>query len=86
MKVYKFNGTDEVFEDEEIAIDYLMQTIGFNFDDTLDTEQMEMQAELRSILLETYFHKAKLEENEETEFDYYFDKGFHPDILAGSEV
>jgi len=86
MKVYKFNGTDEVFEDEEMALEYLMQTIGFCFDDTADIEQMEMQAELRSILLETYFYKDKLEEDRETEFDYYFDKGFHPDILAESGV
>ena len=81
MKVYRLNGSDEEFEDEEMALEYLMQTIGFNFDDTLDAEQIQMQAELKSVLMETYFCRVDKRENEETEFDYYFDKGFHKDIL-----
>ena len=81
MKVYKLNGSDEEFEDEEMALEYLMQTIGFNFDDTLDAEQIQMQTELKSVLIETYFSRVDKRECEETEFDYYFDKGFHKDIL-----
>lgn len=81
MKVYRLNGSDEEFENEEMALEYLMQTIGFNFDDTLDAEQIQMQTELKSVLIETYFCRVDKKVSKETEFDYYFDKGFHKDIL-----
>jgi len=86
MKVYRFNGTNEEFECEEEAIDYLMRMIGFNFDDTVDSEQIERQAEMRSVLMETYFCEKYKEEAEESAYDYFFDKGFHEDVLVKREV
>lgn len=86
MKVYKFNGTNEEFECEEDAIDYLKRLTGFEFDDTVDSEQLEMQAEMRSVLLETYFYEDVREDMKESAYDYYFDEGFHRDVLERKEI
>ena len=47
---------------------------------------MEMQEEMRSVLLETYFYEDVREEMEESAYDYYFDEGFHRDVLERREV
>ncbi len=86
MKVYRLNGTNEEFECEEEAIDYLMRLIGFEFDDTLNSEQLEMQAEMMSVLMEVYFEEDVRDDGEESAYDYFFDKGFHRDVLEGREV
>ena len=76
MKVYKFNGTNRAYLYED-AIDYICEISGIEFEDTIEPAKIEKQAEIKQVLLEAYFYEDEMEEEEETEFDYYFDKDFH---------
>ena len=76
MKVYKFNETNRAYEYED-AIDYICEITGLAFVETEERAKMERQAELKQILLETYFYEDEIEDELDDEWDYNFDRGFH---------
>lgn len=53
-KEYINNETNEIMTKEE-AIDWLKENIGYNFEYTLDTKKLMLQAEMEEILLDAYF-------------------------------
>ena len=53
-KEYINNETREIMSREE-ALEWIEENIGISFEYTLDCKKIERQAELREILLETYF-------------------------------
>ena len=71
MEIYRLNDKwNEIFEDKEEAIDYLLDYLGIELHKTDDKKLLHRQAELKEILFEVYFTVDEYESENEIEDDF----------------